>query len=189
MPISSPVVEVRLAGRDGPGQPEVGDLDPPVVAEQHVLGLDVAVHDAGPVRRGQRPQHRLEQRQGAGRRQRPAVAQQRAQVAAVDVLHDQVGRTGLGVASLVEDRHDLRGGQAGGRAGLAGEPRDEVGVVGERPVHHLDGDRTVEPLVDAAVDGRHPAPGEQRRQPVAVVEQAPDQRVVGLHGGRHGVPL
>ena len=46
--------------RDRPGQPEVGDLDPAVVGEQDVLGLHVAVDDAGLVRGAEGGQHRLE---------------------------------------------------------------------------------------------------------------------------------
>ena len=46
--------EERLPGRGvrarGPGEPEVAELDAPVVGEQHVLGLEVAVDDAGLVR-------------------------------------------------------------------------------------------------------------------------------------------
>ena len=34
----------------GAGDPEVGDLDAPVVVDQHVLRLEVAVHDAALVR-------------------------------------------------------------------------------------------------------------------------------------------
>ena len=45
-----------------PGQPEVGHLHQTVVGEQDVLGFDVAVHQPGAVRRGQRGEHRLHER-------------------------------------------------------------------------------------------------------------------------------
>ena len=47
-------------GGGGAGQAEVGDLDPAVVGEDDVLGLDVAVHDAGAVRGAERVEHRFE---------------------------------------------------------------------------------------------------------------------------------
>ena len=45
------------AGRAG--EAEVADLDAPVVGEQHVLGLEVAVHDAGLVRGREAGEHGL----------------------------------------------------------------------------------------------------------------------------------
>ena len=61
---------------DGAGQAEVGDLDHAVDADEHVLGLDVAVHDAGPVGGGEPGQHRLEdgERLGDGRAGRGRAA-------------------------------------------------------------------------------------------------------------------
>jgi hypothetical protein len=60
-------------GADGLGEAEVGDLDPAavgLVADQHVLRLDVAVDQAGAVRGGERGDDRLEQRQRPGGRHR-----------------------------------------------------------------------------------------------------------------------
>ncbi len=64
-----------LGPLDGPGQTEVGDLHPAVVGDQDVLRLDVAVHVAGAVGRGQRRQHRFQDRQGLCGGQRPVRAQ------------------------------------------------------------------------------------------------------------------
>ena len=47
-------VAVTVTSPVGPRDAEVGDLDRAVLAEQHVGRLDVPVHDAGRVRRGQR---------------------------------------------------------------------------------------------------------------------------------------
>ena len=52
----------------GPGEAEVGDLDAPVVGEQDVLGLDVAVDDAGVVGGAERGEHRLHDLQASGGR-------------------------------------------------------------------------------------------------------------------------
>ena len=49
-----------VRARQAPGQAEVGDLDPAVLRQQHVLRLDVPVHDPGLVRCGQAGQHALD---------------------------------------------------------------------------------------------------------------------------------
>ena len=53
-------------GADRLGQAEVGDLDPAVVGDQDVLGLDVAVDQAGAVGGGQRREDRLERARAPG---------------------------------------------------------------------------------------------------------------------------
>ena len=50
-------------GADSLGQTEVGDLDAPVIGDQDVLRLDVAMDQAGSVRAGERGQDRLDQGQ------------------------------------------------------------------------------------------------------------------------------
>ncbi len=52
----------RHRRRDRPGQPEVRDLDAAVLGDQDVLGLDVAVHEPGLVRAGERAEDLLEDR-------------------------------------------------------------------------------------------------------------------------------
>ena len=44
-------------------------------------------------------------------------------------------------------------------------------------MHHLDGDRAVEPDVQGQVDGRHAAPGDPGLDAVTPVEELPDERV------------
>jgi hypothetical protein len=72
---------------------------------------------------------------------------------------------------------DLGARQPGGGARLAGEPLDELRVVGEARPHHLDGDRAVEPGVGRGVDRRHAAAGDGRVEPVALVEEPTEQGV------------
>ena len=99
-----PGLAVRRAGVDGPGQAEVGHLDPAVVGDQHVLRLDVAVHDAGPVRGREGLEHRLQQVQRLARAHRAPLAHQVAQRAPGHVLHRQERHPV--VRALVEDLDD-----------------------------------------------------------------------------------
>ena len=142
------------------------------------------MHDAGGVCRGQCLEHRLEQCQGTRGGQGPTLAQKVAQGAPFDVLHDEVGGAGLGVAALVVDGHDLGCGQPGGRAGLLRELGHEPRVVGQGAVHHLDGDDPVETLVEADVDSCHAAARHDAVEAVPGVEQPADQGVSGAaHAG------
>ncbi|MEH3034215.1 MAG: hypothetical protein PGN07_09295 [Aeromicrobium erythreum] len=54
-------------------------------------------------------------------------------------------------------------------------------VVAEAVVHDLDRDLAVEPLVGAVEDAGHATPGDARVDPVAPVEDAPDQGFVAHH--------
>jgi hypothetical protein len=165
----------------GAGQPEVRDPQPPVVPGEHVLGLDVAVDQAGGVRGGQGVEDLLGGVEGVPQGERAPLDEHVAQRAPRDVLHGQVG--GAVVRALVEDGHDPRVGQARGGAGLAGEAGHEAGVLGQVGVHDLQRDRPVQPGVGGQVDRRHPAPGDARAHPVAPVHQPADEGV--LHGGGH----
>ena len=160
-------------GADRLGEPEVGDLDPAVVGDEHVLRLHVAVHEAGAVGRRQRGEHRLQHGQRPRRRHRRLLDDGVAQRVAGDQLHHQ--EDGAVVVALVEDRDDVGVREPGGGAGLAHEALGEVAVVvavAEAGVHHLDGDGAVEPDVEGLVDAGHAAAGDARADPVAAVEQA-----------------
>jgi hypothetical protein len=93
-------------GGDRSNQPEVRHLHPAVVGDKDVLGLDVAVHEAGVVRGRQRRQDRLQQRQRVRRGKRSLVADDVAKGASRDVLHGQEERAV--VLALVEHAHHVR---------------------------------------------------------------------------------
>ena len=174
--------------RDGARQAEVGDLDATVGRQQHVLRLDVAVHQVRAVGRGQRVEDRLGRGQRLGDAQRAALAQVPAQVGALDVLHREVA--GLAVDALVEDAHEARVGELGRGACLAAEAGDELGPAGalrEVRVHHLDRDLAVQPPVAREVDGGHAAAGDPGQHLVTPVDEVTDERVD--EGGRHGGSL
>ena len=122
------------AGLDRAGQAEVGHLATLStrlaaaagrLGDQHVLRLDVAVHQAGPVRGGDRGEHLLQDRQRLDRVEPAALGEQVAQGAALHVLHHQVGQAL--VAALVVDGDHVGVGEPGDRLRLVGEPVDEVG--------------------------------------------------------------
>jgi hypothetical protein len=160
----------------GPGETEVGDLDAPVVGEQDVLGLDVAVDDAGVVGCAERGEHRLHDLQGLAGAEPALLPHQVTQGPARHVLHRQ--EHGAVVGALVVDGDDVGVGQPGGRLGLADEPGHELLVLGQLRMHHLDGDRAVEPAVQGEVDGGHAATRQPRLDVVTTVEHAPDQGVL-----------
>ena len=109
--------------------PEVGDLDPPVAADEDVRRLDVAVDDAADVR-GLEGLRRLGRDAGGlARGERPVAAQDRREVLPLDDLHDEI-RPGLALAE-VEHGHDVRVVEGRGRAGLVAEAGEEVGVLAE----------------------------------------------------------
>jgi hypothetical protein len=153
-------------------------MSTPPVADQHVLRLDVAVHDAGAVRGGQPGQHGLQDGEGLGDGEPAAGLQQVAQGAPADQLHDEEDQAL--VAALVADRDDVGVAEHRRRARLPGEPVDERGVVDEVVGHDLDRDRAAQPQVGGGVDGRHATAREPLLEAVAPLEDQAD------HGVGHG---
>ena len=76
-----------------------------------------------------------------------------------------------------EYRHDVGVGQPGGRLGFADETTDELRVVSEGRLHHLQRNLPVEPGVDCAIDGGHTAARHLLLDPVPAIEQPADQGV------------
>ena len=121
------------------GQAEVGDPDGPLVVEQQVRRLDVAVDHPLAVGVGQRLGHlHADPRRLAGigtsrgpsgsARGRGSLLEHGVEPAAGDVLHD-VEMPPLVLADA-EDRHDVGVVQPAGGLGLAAEP-GEVAVLGQ----------------------------------------------------------
>ena len=106
---------------DRPGDAEVDDLDPPVAPDEHVPGLHVAMDDPVRVRRREPAGDRGGDPRRLLRRQGPAAPEDRREVLAVDVLHDDE-RTRR-VLAVVEDGDDVRVAQAGDALRLLAEAR------------------------------------------------------------------
>ena len=154
-------------------QPEVGDLDGTVVGDEHVLRLDVAVHQPGPVRGGQRGEHRLQHGQRDRHVHGTALPQEFAQGAALYEFHDE--ERVPAVAALVVHRDQRGVAEPGHRASLELEAGQELRIIGEHRVHDLDGHRTVQAGVEPAVHRGHAAPGDGGVDPVAALEQLAEQ--------------
>lgn len=131
----------------GAHEPEVGDLDPPVVPYQDVLGLHVAVHEPGPVCGAERGEDGLQDVERGPRLERAALAQHVTQGAPGDVLHGEIDVRPVG--ALVEDLHDVGVREPGHGLRFPDEPLDE-GHVGREPrMHHLEGEHAVETVSTA----------------------------------------
>ena len=99
------------------------------------------------------------------------------QAAPFDVAHREVGLA-LVLADL-EDRHDARVVELGGRLGLLAEPLDLLVRCQVAGQDHLEGDRAAEALLPRQVDHAHPAAGD-----------LPDHRIIAERPAHHrvGVP-
>ena len=137
---------------------EVGDLHAAVAIEQHVLRLDVAVHDAAVVRELQRVADLRDDAQRLRGRQ-PSRALHLPQVHAVDELHQQV----VQAARLAEvvDGDDVRVLKAREGARLAREALGEARVARDGGRQNLERDQSVEPRLPRLVDGAHAALADQ----------------------------
>ena len=153
------------------GEPEVGEVG--VVAartadQQHVLGLDVAMDDAAPVRPVQRPGDLRDDRQRVLGLELLALAEQVTEV----VVAQRRGEVEQALLlAVVPHRQHVRVGDALRRVGLALEALAELVVVGQPARQHLDRRRPVVLEVDGLEDPAHAALGELRVEP----EAAPDE--------------
>ena len=154
---------------------EVGEADAAGRGDEHVAGLDVAVHDAGLVGGVQRvgqgdadAHHLVDLELGL-------LVEHLAQRQPGHVLHDD----GL-VAALADgvvDGDDARVVDAGDGDGLAAHPVDEGVVGGEVRVEQLHRDLAVEDLVSPEPHLGHAADGDATVEPVAAGQPPwPDRR-------------
>jgi len=105
--VALPSVDARLGAADGPGEPEVDELGAPLVVDEHVAGLEVAVDDPGLVRGGKTPRDLLEHRED--RRRRSSLdLEPSLQGHAADPLHHDEDAIDLGRTPEVEDSDDVR---------------------------------------------------------------------------------
>ncbi len=157
------------------GDPEVEELGEAVGRDHHVLGLDVAVEDAGGVRVVQGFEEAPGHGHGLGDRKR-SPRQPRAEGLPRDELHGQEGDA-VRLAGVVESR-DCRVLQAGARLGFAQEAVAERR--GQRLGQDFDRGGPAQGQIAAEEDLAHPSGAEAFLD--AIVRQGlPDQ---GASDGR-----
>ena len=156
---------------------EVEHLRHAVLREEDVLGLDVAMNDAGGVRRGE------DVEQAVGDRERvlraaggsPNAARARVGRLAFEELHHEEGRAVLGLV-VVEDAHDARMVHRVRDVPLAREARADVGEHRQLRVEDLERD-AASVAVGRRVDGAHPADAEQLVDAPLALDPRPHARL------------
>ena len=153
------------------GQPrhaEVGHLDPAVMGDQHIAGLDVPVHDALRVRGSQRTRQLLgdvDRLPGAER----TVGEPVDQALAIHQLGHVVDP--LRRRSHIVDLDDARVADAGQQLRLALEATHPIGVLSPPGLDYLDGDNARQPPVAAAIDAAERALANDSVELVAPIER------------------
>jgi len=136
------------------GQAEVEDLEPTLVVNHQVAGLQVPVNHASLVSRADRIDHRYGQVEQA-RDGEPPAGDDPVERDSVGQFHDQETPS-LGLFDRV-DRDDVRVGQGGDRLGLVVEPLDPFRILARFFRKELDCDRAPESRVDSLPYLAHPA--------------------------------
>jgi hypothetical protein len=108
------------------GDAEIGQLRVPIRIHQHVLRLDVAMHQPTSMGVVERRGDLAPKANDESRRQPPSAAYQALEVLPFDQLHDDVMRAVIGADVIDVDY--VRVSQAGGRPCFAFEALHELGI-------------------------------------------------------------
>lgn len=122
------------------GDAEIEELDPPLLSlerDEDVARLEIAVHDAGLVRRLQRQAHRLEDVERVLRRQPALGLKESVEGHPLEILH-HVKRPAAGELADVVDLDDARVAKEANHLDLTHEPLDHLRRLHERAVKDLD---------------------------------------------------
>ncbi len=158
---------VELRPRDA----EVREHDSPAAFDEHVRGLEVAVHDPRGMCGREALGDREPDRQRAFGREPPLAREHRLQVRSVDELHREEVLS-LGLAEVVRPR-DVRVRDAPREPHFPTETLDRGRTRRAAEVERLQRDDVPDERVDRAVHRAHPTPPEQRLDAVAPREERP----------------
>ncbi len=159
-----------VRGERGFGDPEVGNLQRPVVGDENVSRFHVTVDDAVPVGVGERVADAATDGGYAFRRQRTLVAQEVFEGPSPTVLHHdvlQIGLTARGFGTGVVDRDDVGMRQSSRGQRLSPESLQERVVLREVRMQDLDGDGPRQHVIARLPDRCHAAFRDVRLQDVA----------------------
>lgn len=155
---------------------EISDLRDAIAIEQHVLGLDVTVHDPRTMRGGEPASHGDELVEnlapGAARRTKP-----RGERLAFDELHRDVDLIAIGAGVVNPD--DVRMRQLRERSTLTQQTL-ETSARRELGMHELERDTTLELRIVRGVHGAHPTVPDARLHAIAA-----DNVRIGFPADRH----
>ena len=170
-------------------EPEVHDLHEVSAAaerlEDHVLGLQIAMHDAQVVRFTEGGEHLAQHVDDASEGQRPLLVRDAREVLAPQELHHEVRLPVLGPAE-VEHGHRVRMVELARRARFGHEAQGRVLVRKEMGVDDFDGDGTAEGALLGTVDAPHAADADEVEDVVAARQRLADELVGGVHAdGAH----
>ena len=146
-----------------------------------VLGLEIAVDDALGVRFGQRLAHLIHDVDDAAQRLRAVALDLLIPVATVEEFEHHEERA-IGHATHVRDFDDVFVADRRGRQRLLVEARDDLGVLGQLSVEHLDRDASLDQRVLALVHRAHTAFADLSDDAITVLEHRPQQGI--LHHDR-----
>ncbi len=148
------------------GDPGVRGVGRPV--EQHVLGLEVLVHQASRVELGEGGEHLIEHGQRHPHRRLSPQQVAQASLVGVGQRHE---RPPVGQPPVIEHRHDVGVPHRRRDGHLARKPRPKTGVNGQVRVDDLEGDRRAQRVVVGLPDrpggtlAHHAEGGVARREP------------------------
>ena len=163
-----------------PGETEVSHTQPPLLVEEQVGGLHVAMDEPTGVRIGEPLGGLGPDGNGLGQAQTgPLVEHVPQRPPAEELEHEE--RTLLVLAPVV-DRQHVRVGQRGRGLCLGPEPAEEAAVGGQRRVQDLDGHTTLQCRVERREHVRRRPASECSLDPVAAGKDPTD----GFGNGRHG---
>ena len=159
------------------GDPEVGDLDVPLLGDQEVLRLEVAVHDVLLLGGGEAGEEVV---QDHDHLLGPQLAHVRAQRAAAQVLHRDVRRA-LGEERLIDD-DDVRVAERAGDVRLAQEALDQLRILGAERRQLLERHQPLQIGLARQVDRGHAAAAQLAQNLVSTDRET--SRGAGAHRGR-----
>jgi hypothetical protein len=154
------------------GHPEVEHLHLPVVGEEDVLRLQIAVGDVARMRRLERRRHLLRDLERLDQLHPPAI-HARAERLTVEELEHDVGQPVVGDV-VVDQLDDVGVLERGDDLRLATEAGQRLGVVGELVAQELDREALGHTHVPRFVDGGHAALRHEALDPVRLHQHLPD---------------